>query len=60
MKLGPAAPWPRVIFLGNDDIEYTDVRCRTSHSWVQVFWHLRCCVMMLRVLPDACTGHHQR
>ena len=49
-------PRPRVIFLGNDDIEYTEhVPDPDLAPWVQAFWHLRCLrPTRLRVLPDAC------
>ena len=54
-----AATWPhrpRVIFLGNDDIEYTErVPDADLAPWVQAFWHLKCVQpTTLRVLPDAC------
>ncbi len=47
---------PRVIFLGNDDIEYNErVPGPELAPWVQAFWHLRCVrPTTLRVLPDAC------
>ena len=51
-----SAPRPRVIFLGNDDIEYTERAPGANLApWVQAFWHLRCIrATTLRVLPDAC------
>lgn len=47
---------PRVIFLGNQDIEYTEhVPGPDLAPWVQAFWHLTCVrPTTLRVLPDAC------
>jgi len=49
-------PRPRVIFLGNDAIEYTErVPGPDLAPWVQAFWHLKCVQpTTLRVLPDAC------
>jgi AraC-like DNA-binding protein len=49
-------PRPRVIFLGNGDIEYSERAPEPWLApWVQAFWHLKCLrPATLRVLPDAC------
>ena len=49
-------PRPRAIFLGSDDLEYTERGpVRALAPWVQAFWRLRCVrPTALRVLPDGC------
>lgn len=49
-------PRPRVIFLGGDEIEYTErVPEPWLAPWVQAFWHLKCVkATTLRVPPDGC------
>jgi hypothetical protein len=49
-------PRPRVIFLGGDEIEYTErVPELWLAPWVQAFWHLKCVkATTLRVPPDGC------
>jgi AraC-like DNA-binding protein len=45
-----------VIFLGGEDVEYTEqAPGRDLAPWVQAYWHLRCVrATSLRVLPDGC------
>jgi AraC-like DNA-binding protein len=45
-----------VIFLGGDDVEYTErVPGLDLAPWVQSFWHLRCVrATALRIPPDGC------
>jgi AraC-like DNA-binding protein len=49
-------PRPRVIFLGDDETDYTErVPEPWLAPWVQAFWHLKCVhATTLRVPPDGC------
>ncbi len=50
------APRPRVIFLGGDDVDYTERAPGPDLApWVQAFWRLRCeRATTLRIPPDGC------